>query len=198
MAGIDTILSQIEKDSSDKCDSIISAAKEEADKLIAEASKEVKSVNEESARKISVLKKNKAMTAQTSSDLKKRQTILKAKQDIINTTLTKAYNTVLNLGDSEYFNYILKILKKNVQAKEGEIYFNEKDLKRLPSNVKANIDIIANEAGGSLKVASDYKDIDGGFVLVYGGIEENCSIGALFRDEKETLVDKVSEVLFKQ
>ena len=38
--------------------------------------------------------------------------------------------------------------------------------------------------------------INGGFVLTYGGIEENCSIDALFDAAHEVLQDKVQEILF--
>ena len=47
-----------------------------------------------------------------------------------------------------------------------------------------------------LHISGDTRDIDGGFVLTYGGIEENCSIDALFDAAHEVLQDKVQEILF--
>ena len=35
-----------------------------------------------------------------------------------------------------------------------------------------------------------------GFVLVYGGVEENCSAGALFASQRDELADKVHAMLF--
>ena len=40
------------------------------------------------------------------------------------------------------------------------------------------------------------KEMDGGFVLTYGGIEENCTIRAVFAAKKDELSDKVHEMLF--
>ena len=37
--------------------------------------------------------------------------------------------------------------------------------------------------------------MDGGFVLTYGGIEENCTIKALFDAKREELSDKVNRQL---
>ena len=40
------------------------------------------------------------------------------------------------------------------------------------------------------------KEMDGGFILVYGGVEENCTIRAMFDANRDHLSDKVHEVLF--
>ena len=38
--------------------------------------------------------------------------------------------------------------------------------------------------------------MNGGFVLAYGGIEENCSIDALFEERADALSDAVRKILF--
>ena len=38
--------------------------------------------------------------------------------------------------------------------------------------------------------------MDGGFLLVYGGIEENCTISAVFASKREELSDQVNRLLF--
>ena len=38
--------------------------------------------------------------------------------------------------------------------------------------------------------------MDGGFLLVYGGIEENCTIRAVFDSKREELSDHVNRLLF--
>ena len=40
------------------------------------------------------------------------------------------------------------------------------------------------------------RTLDGGFILIYGGIEENCTIRALFDARRETLQDQVHGLLF--
>ena len=54
----------------------------------------------------------------------------------------------------------------------------------------------AQKKGGVLALSSQTCEIDGGFLLVYGGIEENCSFAAMFAAEKESLQDKVHTLMF--
>ena len=45
-------------------------------------------------------------------------------------------------------------------------------------------------------VSKEPKDMDGGFVLVYGGIDENCMISAMFHTKQDELSDVVQKILF--
>ena len=48
----------------------------------------------------------------------------------------------------------------------------------------------------SMILSGESDKIDGGFILVYGDIEENCSLEALFAVSKEVLQDKISALIF--
>ena len=56
--------------------------------------------------------------------------------------------------------------------------------------------LAAAEKGGSLVLSKEQKAIEDGFILVYGGIEENCTLKALLDAKKDELQDKVNEILF--
>ena len=90
--------------------------------------------------------------------------------------LQKAYEKVMNLSDAEYFELLTNLLKTYVQSGDGEIYFSEKDKQRIPASFVEETEKIVASKGGKLTFASETKQIDGGFILVYGGIEENCTI----------------------
>lgn len=81
-------------------------------------------------------------------------------------------------------------------AKVREICFSARDLKRMPLSFKAKIKMTAMKKGGSLKLSSQEARIENGFVLVYGGVEENCTLRAVFEEKKELLCDRVREYLF--
>ena len=89
-----------------------------------------------------------------------------------------------------------KMLEKYAQPGDGVICFNEKDLKRMPQGFAAEIQKAAEAKKGTLTLSSEPKEMDGGFILVYGGIEENCTLKALLDAKKDQLQDKVSEILF--
>ena len=52
------------------------------------------------------------------------------------------------------------------------------------------------ETGLDLELNAEPVNIDGGFILLYGGIEENCSFSAIFSGERERLSDVASKLLF--
>ncbi len=75
----------------------------------------------------------------------------------------------------------LQSVKTYVLPQEGEIYFSVKDLENMPVGFGKEIEEIALAKGGKLTVAGAGRDnIDNGFILAYGGIEENCTIRAMF------------------
>ena len=111
-------------------------------------------------------------------------------------SLDEAKQSLSALDGREYFTLIAEMLKKYAQPGEGEICFNERDLNRLPEGFEETISEIAGAKGGSLTLSRTPCGIGGGFILVYGGIEENCSFDSVFADEKERLQDRIHEMLF--
>ncbi|MCR5203279.1 MAG: V-type ATP synthase subunit E [Lachnospiraceae bacterium] len=198
MDGLNKLIDQIQNDASKSCSEIIDKAKAEEKEILAEAKKEADRIKNDSEIRKDALEKSGNLQAKSSSDLKKRQTILAAKQEIISDILDKAYESILNKDTDEYFSFLEKILKKHVQNKKGELLLSKKDLDRCPATFKDSVKTLAKEAGGELSVKDEAADIEGGFILVYGGIEENCSIKALFRENQNKLSDEVSAYLFRR
>ena len=123
--------------------------------------------------------------------------ILQAKQEVIAKILDDVYEALLVLDDKSYFEFIRKMLKKFVLPQEGSICFSSNDLKRMPENFESEIMDIAAKKGGKLTLLKEGNDnIRGGFVLLYGGIEENCTFKAMFDSKKGELSDKVHVLLF--
>ena len=196
MAGLDKMMSQILDDASREANEITKRSQEEADAIIAQAKEECVRMEEVSKEKQANLKKSQEERIASSAQLKKRQTILLAKQQIISEMIESAYKELLSLSDSEYFVMVEKMLQKFVLAKAGQIYFSEKDLNRMPSGFEAKIEEIASKNGGSLTLVKEAKEVDGGFILIYGGVEENCTFRALLNAKRDDLADKVQRLLF--
>ena len=76
--------------------------------------------------------------------------------------------------------------------------FSEYDLKRIPNDFEKNLEnTLKDIKNAALTISKEAAPIDGGFILVYGDIEENCSFKALFNNAKEELQDKVNAFLFQ-
>ncbi len=76
------------------------------------------------------------------------------------------------------------------------LHYRTADLKRLPAGFEKEISAIAAKKGGSLTLQKESKGIENGFILVYGGIEENCTFKALFNTQRDALQDKIHQELF--
>lgn len=197
MTGLEKIIKAIEDEAKANADKILAEAKEEADKILASAKKEAEIKCAEIAEKPAYEVKAILDRANSGAALIKRQTILNAKQQAINDVIEKAKLKLTGLPDKDYFDIIIKLVKKHAHNQAGTIKFSGKDLKRLPEN----FDKILNEAvkeieNASLSISKESAPIDSGFILVYGDIEENCSFEALFGHAKEELQDKVNTFLF--
>ena len=196
MAGLDKMKSQILNEARASADAKTAKANAEAEDILstakAEAEQRRSSISQKSAAEVANYKERVV----SSIDLQHRTKILGAKQELIATVLDKAYEKVTNLDDKEYFELILKLVGKYALPQEGEIFFSAADLKRMPTGFEQNAQERAVANGGSLKVSRNGKNIENGFVLVYGGVEENCTLRAIFDAKRDELSDKVHRMLF--
>ena len=196
MTGLEKILYQIEEEAKSSADKIIEDANKEAQAIAAKADatcQELKAAAEvkATANAEDILKKSRSAAA-----MQRKKNLLTAKQEVIGEVIDKAQKSLYAMDDAAYFALIEKMLDKFVLAEEGEIRFNAKDLKRMPAGFEKKIAAAAQKKGGVLALSSQTCEIDGGFLLVYGGIEENCSFAAMFAAEKESLQDKVHTLMF--
>lgn len=196
MTGLDKMKSQILDEAKAAADSKLSDAKSQAEEILdkakAEAAKITSSISQKSEAEIANYKERVV----SSIDLQRRTKILAAKQEIIAEALDKAYGTLKTMESGAYFDMLLKLLGKYALPQEGEIYFSSADLERLPDGYEAKISGVAAEKGGSLTLSKTGRNIENGFILAYGGIEENCTIKAMFDAKKDELSDKVHKLLF--
>ncbi|MEF2805576.1 MAG: V-type ATP synthase subunit E [Massilistercora timonensis] len=198
MTGLEKMKSQILDEAGKAADVKVAEAKAQAEELIqaarTEAAREAESISRKSEAEVANYKERAA----SSMDLQKRSRILEAKQAVIAEVLDKAYEKVSTMEKDEYFSMLLKLVGKYALAQDGEICFSAKDLERLPSGFEEQAGEIAAGKGGSLKVSRETRDIPNGFVLVYGGVEENCTLKAMFEAKRDELADKVNHLIFSQ
>jgi V/A-type H+-transporting ATPase subunit E len=118
---------------------------------------------------------------------------------MINNVITEARNSLTGLPDQNYVEILLKMVKKHAHNKPGRILFSAEDKKRLPSDFSNRLkEALSGKADASLTISEETAKINGGFLLLYGDIEENCSFDALFAAEKENLQDKINAFLYTE
>lgn len=193
MTGLEKIVQQIRDEAQQAADEALAQARREADEIAVQAEADARAEADAISAKAQAAVKNQLDAARSAAELAQRRAILAAKQEIIGAAIDSARESIYKLPDSDYFALILKMVGKFSLPQEGELIFSPADLKRLPASFETSL---AKSAKGKLTVSRETRGIDGGFVLSYGGIEENCSIEALFYAARERLQDQVQELLF--
>lgn len=198
MNGLERILLKIEEDNNEKVKQIIDAAerdgREEADKILSEAEKQAEKIIKDAEKKAEVIiesAKNGARAAEA-------RYLTSSKAEIINQGIKKAAERLKDLADEEYFKLIFKLILKYAHPCSGELILSLKDKYRLPNDFLEDINNELSKKGGSLVLSDEDIEADGGFVLRYGGIDENCSFDALIREReneiKDALLKEIKEV----
>ena len=195
MSGLDKIKARIMEEAEQSAREIIEKAQAEAEAAVnaaeADAHAEAEKIREK-ARKDAA---DHVRRAESSSDMRRKQAVLAAKQEVIGRVLEAAYSRVMELSPAEYFDMLEKLLREYALPEEGEICFSARDLDRMPEGFTGKIRTIAAEKGGSLTLSGETRRIDGGFILIDGGVEENCTIKAVFDSKRDELSDRVNRLL---
>lgn len=190
MTGLEKILEQI-KSESDICSAeILSDARKQADEITAEAQKRAASEAEKISEKAEADCSLILSRAEAACNLDAGRRILLKKQEIISRCIEDARQSLISLPDDKYSELIIKMIDRFALPQSGEIMFCTCDAKRINAAARQAA------AAAGLTVSDKTGNADGGFTLIYGGIEVNCTFSALFAENREKLQDKVHELLF--
>ena len=114
---------------------------------------------------------------------------------MVNDILSAAYEKIEAFDDESYFALLLQLCVKNCEKGEGVLFFNARDLARMPRDFEETINAQIYETG-AVQVSKTPMDIENGFVLVYGDIEINCTLRAVFDERMDALKDLLHPLLF--
>lgn len=197
MTGLEKIRKAIEDDANSAAAGIIAQAEKEAAEIMEASKKEAEKKCSEIALKAENDVKAEYSRAESGASLLERKILLDAKQQLINDVIMKARSYLSNLSDEEYLDVLLRLIKKNAHNKQGTIRLSKEDRNRLPKNLDILIkNALSDKEGAALMISDEGANINGGFILIYGDIEENCTFDALFNAARDELQDKVYQLLF--
>ena len=190
MNGLDRIIAEIAQDGKTAAEQKRSEAKAAAERAIERAREEAQAIEADAAQQAELEYKRIVARAHSTGEIARKGVLLREKQRIIDGILKDAHIKLVGMDDSEYFAFMGKLLDKYAGEGSGRILLSPRDKGRVTAEFAA-----AAEKKG-LVIADETRDIDGGFILSYGSIEENCSIGALMESERDRLHDVVKGFLF--
>lgn len=193
MSGLDKIADSINREAQKKADDILAGAKNKAE-----------AIEKEVAAKTEEFKRKSAERAERDADRiferfasenrqQRKQALLRVRSEVIEDVVAEAKQKIISLPDGEYFDLMKDICVRNAQKGEGKLYFARADFSRLPKDFadKCNAEI----QGGSVAVGDAVDTIQNGFIIVYGKVEQNCSLDSIFETNKNRIWDMVNASL---
>lgn len=198
MTGLEKMIAEIRSEADEQAREILVRAQEEAENIRSEATEQtlalVRMQQEKNARE----REDYLARAASSAELSKKRAALSARQEIIRNILDEAYQTLLTADAVSKQAFYLELFKKNVRPEKGVLYVSADDQDILTPAYSRQLQEEAEKAGGSIALAKEPGPAGGGFVLSYGGVEENCSLKALFHTRREELTDAVYAAVFNK
>lgn len=192
MSGLEKITDSIINEAKAAAADIIKEAQSKADAVIDTANKNAAALIEEGKAEDEKQYKLYIQSAKSTGELLKKQKMLETKRMLIDRVIETAKEKLSKLSGDEYFETLYKLSKKYSHKNEnGTILVNERDYAALPADFAKKMSV-----NGSLTLSDTKADIADGFILVYGGIEENCSFDAIIDAQKDSIADKISATLF--
>ncbi len=196
MTGLEAILAQIQADADNQREELLSAAKQDAQETLErakqEADRQSKAILEAAQAKANAIRER----AESAALLEKRDQLLRCKQQLIREALDKVCTALEDAPTEEYFSILLELAARSALPGEGVLYLNARDLARLPDNFQHALD--EETPQGKITVSKTPRELESGFVLVYGPIEMDCTFPALFRSAYDQLRDAAGTILFSQ
>lgn len=177
----DERISKINAETDEKCAQIMAQAKLDADKISAEI-----------ADKAQLKVKQMQAASKSRCDLETRNAFLKRRREEIDKTYSEILNKMENLPDEDYFELIYTFAKK-LSGMSGVVLLNKKDMNRLPKNFLARLE----ECGVKAELSKAPCDIESGFILKCGDIEENMDFSAILSEKRDIIEDFINQELFK-
>ena len=194
MNGLEKLTSRIKDGAKSQADEIIKEAQAQAQMQIETAEKDAETACLKIADDAKSSKQRILRGADSQGNLDGRKNLLFSRRKMIDAAFAKAKENLLALSTQEYFDFVLKTVKKIYSGSDAEIILNKSDIARMPDSFTASL---AEISGGKIVLSTTAGDFDGGFVLKYAFLEENCTLDALLRQSRETLEDTAAKILFK-
>lgn len=197
MTGIEKIVEKIREESLNRCEAVIAEAKENAGEILFDERKKA----EKEAEKIISEGKNKALkkenAARSAAETISKTRYLEVKNAIVNDIIAAAFEKIEEMSDEDYFALLLSLCEKNVESGEGTMFLSKRDLERAPKDFEESVNSLVYEKG-AVRLSKKPMDIENGFVLVYGDIEVNCTLRAVFDEKLDSLRDALCKELFTE
>lgn len=191
MTAVEKIVERIELDAKAEAEAIIAEAEQKALKIKFDSKNEATMAAENFKAEADKKAERIVAAAESAANLTVRNELLYKRREEIEKTLKELEEHLKSLPEKKYFDKLMLLAVDSANGKQGVLYMNSADLKRVPQTFKE----ILSSKGITVSDKAD-DTISGGFILKYDDIEINEDFTALIADKKEQLEDIINSCLF--
>lgn len=199
MKGTEKIIAHIRADADTAAKKTIDEATAEAEKIRAESFKQALSEYERLMQQGNAECEDILGGSRRIAEMEAKKGVLAVKQEMIEAAFEAAREKIINMPREDYVRFLARWAFEASTDGTEEIVLNARDKTELGKTVckAANELLAAAGKPGKLTVAEDTADIAGGVIVRFGGIETNCSVDALIRQQRSALAAPVAQLLFE-
>lgn len=184
MPGLDTIIKKIKDDADKRAEEILNEAKIKKEKILEEKKEEGEKLAEIISQKAKEDEESIIQKAKSSAELKARDMVLMAKEEVINRVLELVKESLNDLEPEEYINYLKSSIKK--------LNLSDGDILQVPEKYYESV----KNADLGLKI--DNKFIPSGFILRKKNLVYNGDFSNIVDSMKEDLMPYIADEVFKK
>jgi len=197
MTGLTQIIETIRAEAEKSRDSILLEAENRAKAVLADAEADAlrrasEIVSRAETEAAEIMKK-----AESGARLEYGKRLLKERVALVDEVLQKALERLRALPDTAYSDALKAMALRYAEPGAGQMLVSAQDIKRLPADFEKALNRALAPKSASLTVNGRDGVTGGGFVLVYGDIEHNCTFPALLEAYRDELSDLVRGRLFR-
>ena len=194
---IDDITTRIIAEAKDAAEKILAEARSEADQIKNKAAERLETSRETANQKAEVEARSVEQRIIAGAELEAQKSILAARQAAITATIERAVESLQNMDETEYVDFVASVLTKAPIDDKAEIIVENQNwniIKKSLPELKKRLESTGRRL--DLTLAKETREIGGGVLLRKGRIEFNASLPAIRRGMEEELRSVAASILF--
>ena len=197
MNGIEKITQRIDAETQAGIDRLLAPARDDAAQTAAryQAQADKESADRKQRNEKAAAEREERLVSV--AQMEARKVSLAAKQEMVEQAFRLALDKLCAMPEGDYIAAAAKLLAEAAPDGKGAAVFSEQDRKRIGQKA---VDAANAQLGekGKLTLSQETRDIRGGFILVNGSVEVNCTFETLVRLQKGAMSGEVAKLLFPE
>lgn len=195
MNGIEKITGRIADEAQLEIDRILFEAKDEVEKISEKYRVQADREAAESAAKNERAAAEREERLISVAQMEARKDLLAARQSQVEAAFELALKTLRELPEDQYIAVAADLMVRAAGQGGGEVVFSPAEREKIGQSA---VDEANRRLNGKLTFSNETRPLKGGFILVDGSVEVNCTFDTLVRLQKGEMAGEVAAVLFPE